>query len=255
MSTYKKFSYDLRLDGKVAVVTGGTSGIGLETAKMLAQKGAEVVILGRNERIDAIAAEIGHGTYGIRVDITDTAQVAEAIDRIVKLSGHIDILVNSAGIGSGKPAEDISEEEFSNVLNVNLKSAFMVAQCVGRTMIESGRGGRIINIASDAGVVALKDHIAYSASKAGLLSVTRTLALEWGKYGITCNAVSPCVVMTPMSKAYWVGERAEQHLAQIPVGRFLEMDEVAAAIAFLASDGAQMINGHNLVIDGGYTVI
>ena len=88
-------------------------------------------------------------------------------------------------------------------------------------MLESGRGGRIINIASDAGVVALKDHIAYSASKAGLISVTRTLALEWGPYGITTNAVSPCVVMTPMSKAYWVGEKAEKHLAQIPVGRFL----------------------------------
>ena len=146
-------------------------------------------------------------------------------------------------------------EEFMNVLNVNLKSAFMVAQCVGRTMLESGRGGRIINIASDAGVVALKDHIAYSASKAGLISVTRTLALEWGPYGITTNAVSPCVVMTPMSKAYWVGEKAEKHLAQIPVGRFLEMDEVAACIAFLASDGAQMINGQNIVIDGGYTAI
>ena len=255
MSTYKKFSYDLRLDGKVAVVTGGTSGIGLETAKMFAYKGATVVIFGRNKKIQEIAAQIGPTASGILVDITDTAQIASAVDQVIKLNGHIDILCNSAGIGSGKPAESISEEEFMNVLNVNLKSVFMVAQCVGRTMIESGHGGRIINIASDAGVVALKDHVAYSASKAGLISVTRTLALEWAKYGVTCNAVSPCVVMTPMSKAYWVGERAEKHLAQIPVGRFLEMDEVAAAIAFLASDGAQMINGQNLVIDGGYTAI
>ena len=255
MSAYKKFAYDLRLDGKVAVVTGGTSGIGQETARMLAWKGATVIIFGRNPKIHEIAAQLGPKVTGINVDITPTTQIAAAGDQVSKMNGAIDILVNSAGIGSGKPAEDISEEEFMNVLNVNLKSAFMVAQCVGRTMLESGRGGRIINIASDAGVVALKDHIAYSASKAGLISVTRTLALEWGPYGITTNAVSPCVVMTPMSKAYWVGEKAEKHLAQIPVGRFLEMDEVAACIAFLASDGAQMINGQNIVIDGGYTAI
>ena len=255
MSTYKPFSYDLSLEGKVAVVTGGTSGIGQETAKMLALKGATVVIFGRNKRLHEIAAEMEGNVYAIEVDITDTAQIDSAIAQILAKDGKIDILVNSAGIGSGKPAEDISEEEFMNVLDVNLKSAFMVAQRVGRTMIKAGNGGRIINIASDAGIVGLKDHVAYSASKAGLISVTRTLALEWGKYGITCNAVSPCVVMTPMSKAYWVGPRADEHLAQIPVGRFLEMDEVAAAIAFLASDGAQMINGHNLTIDGGFTVI
>ena len=163
MSAYKKFAYDLRLDGKVAVVTGGTSGIGQETARMLAWKGATVIIFGRNPKIHEIAAQLGPKVTGINVDITQTTQIAAAVDQVIKMNGAIDILVNSAGIGSGKPAEDISEEEFMNVLNVNLKSAFMVAQCVGRTMLESGRGGRIINIASDAGVVALKDHIAYSA--------------------------------------------------------------------------------------------
>ena len=96
--------------------------------------------------------------------------------------------------------------------------------------------------------------MAYSASKAGLLAVTRDLALEWGKYGITCNAVSPTVVLTPMARDYWVGERGAAHLAQIPTGRFAEMDEIAAAVAFLASDAAQMINGHNLVVDGGFTI-
>ncbi|MBS5433303.1 MAG: D-threitol dehydrogenase [Firmicutes bacterium] len=254
MSVYKEFSRDLSLSGKVAVVSGGTSGIGFATAKMLALKGAAVVIWGRNPNIRQMAREIGGDAYGVQVDITDTAQILSAVDDVIKMNGKIDILCNSAGIGSGKPAEDISEEEFMNVLNVNLKSAFMVAQSVGRTMIERGEGGRIINIASDAGIVAIKDHVAYSASKAGLLAVTRSLALEWGKYGITCNAISPCVVMTPMSRAYWVGERAERHLEQIPVGRFAEMDEIAAAVAFLASDGAQMINGHNLSIDGGFTI-
>ena len=104
------------------------------------------------------------------------------------------------------------------------------------------------------GIVAVRNHVAYSASKAGLLAVTRTLALEWGGYGITSNAISPTVVMTPMSREYWKGERAEKHIAEIPAGRFGEMDEIASAVAFLASDGAQMINGHNLVIDGGFTV-
>ena len=121
-------------------------------------------------------------------------------------------------------------------------------------MIRQGRGGRIINMSSQAGVVALYGHVAYSASKAGLMAVTRDLALEWGKYGITVNSVAPTVVMTPMAKDYWVGERAEAHLAQIPAGRFAEMDEVAMAFVYLASDAAAMINGSNLVIDGGFTI-
>ena len=121
-------------------------------------------------------------------------------------------------------------------------------------MIKAGRGGRIINMSSQAGVVALPGHIAYSASKGGLMAITRALALEWGKYGITVNSVAPTVVMTPMSRDYWVGERGAAHLAQIPAGRFAEMDEVAMVYVFLASDAAAMINGANIVIDGGFTI-
>ena len=121
-------------------------------------------------------------------------------------------------------------------------------------MIQQGRGGRIINMSSQAGIVALPGHIAYSASKAGVMAITRDLALEWGKYGITVNSVAPTVVMTPMSREYWSGERGASHLAQIPTGRFAEMDEVAMAYVYLASDAAAMINGANLVIDGGFTI-
>ena len=251
MSEYKKFSYDLLLTDKVAVVSGGTSGIGKSIAQVMAYRGAKDVILGR-KRVDETAKELG--VAGKVLELTDRSAMRQVVKEIAQEYGTIDILVNCAGIGSGVPAAEISEEEVRNVLNVNLESAFFLAQEAGKVMIASGNGGRIINIASDAGISAVENHLAYSASKAGLLSVTRTLALEWGKYGITANAISPTVVMTPMSRAYWVGERAEKRLAQMPVGRFGEMDEIAAAAAFLASDGAQMINGHNLVVDGGLSI-
>ncbi len=251
MSEYKKFSYDLLLTDKVAVISGGTSGIGKSVAQVMDYRGAKVVILGR-KRVEETAKELG--VAGKVLELTDRASMRRVVKEIAQEYGTIDILVNCAGIGSGVPAIEISEEEVRNVLNVNLESAFFLAQEAGKVMIASGNGGRIINIASDAGISAVENHLAYSASKAGLLSVTRTLALEWGKYGITTNAISPTVVMTPMSKAYWVGERAEKRLAQMPVGRFGEMDEIAAAAAFLASDGAQMINGHNLVVDGGLSI-
>ena len=251
MSEYKKFSYDLLLTGKVAVISGGTSGIGKSIAEVMAYRGAKVIILGRKQ-VEETAKELG--AAGKVLELRDRAAMKKVVEEIAKEYGTIDILVNSAGIGSGVPAAEISEEEVREVLNVNLESAFFLTQEVGKVMIASGRGGRIINIASDAGISAVENHLAYSASKAGLLSVTRTLALEWGKYGITANAISPTVVMTPMSRAYWVGERAEKRLAQMPVGRFGEMDEIAVAAAFLASDGAQMINGHNLVIDGGLSI-
>ena len=251
MSEYKKFSYDLLLTDKVAVISGGTSGIGKSIAQVMAYRGAKVIILGRKQ-VAETAKELG--VAGKVLELKDRAAMRKVVKEITEEYGTIDILVNSAGIGSGVPAAEISEEEVREVLNVNLESAFFLTQEVGRVMIASGNGGRIINIASDAGISAVENHLAYSASKAGLLSVTRTLALEWGKYGITANAISPTVVMTPMSRAYWVGERAEKRLAQMPVGRFGEMDEIAAAAAFLASDGAQMINGHNLVIDGGLSI-
>lgn len=254
MSKYKEFSREFSLENKSAIITGGTSGIGNAMAKMFAEKGANVIIIGRNSQTQQIAEQMGKNVVGKILDITDWKQTVQIVDEIEKQYGKIDILCNVAGVGSGVPAENISMEEFSKVLQVNLESAFFMMQTVGKKMIASGKGGRIINVASDAGIIAVRNHVAYSASKAGLLSVTKSLALEWGKYGITCNAISPTVVMTPMSREYWKGERAKQRLDRIPVGRFGEMDEIAAAAVFLASDGAQMINGHNLVIDGGLTI-
>lgn len=254
MNQYKGFDENLRLDGKVAVITGGASGIGNATAKMMSKKGAKIVVLDRNPSIKEKAMEISEEALGIAVDLTDYAQVEKVFQDILEKMGSVDIVCNIAGLGSGTPAEDISQEEYLSVINVNLNAVFYVSQIAGRIMIKAGKGGRIINMSSQAGVVALHGHIAYSASKAGLMAITRDLALEWGKYGITVNSVAPTVVMTPMAKDYWVGERAEKHLAQIPVGRFAEMDEIAMAFVYLASDAAAMVNGTNLVVDGGFTI-
>lgn len=253
MNVYGGFDKELRLDGKTAIVTGGASGIGNSTAKLLAEKGASVFLLDRDETVKEKAKEI-NGAHGITLDITKTEEVKEAVSYVIKESDRIDILCNIAGVGSGTMAEEISEEEYLNVINVNLNGSFFMAQAAGKEMIRAGNGGRIINMASQAGVVALPGHVAYSTSKAGVLAVTRSLAQEWGKYGITCNAISPTVVLTPMSRDYWSGERGAAHLAQIPTGRFAEMDEVAMAFVYLASDAAAMINGANLVIDGGFTI-
>lgn len=253
MNSYKEFDINLSLAGKTALITGGASGIGNAIAKMMTKKGAKTILFDINPTVKQAAEEIP-GAVGICVDISNYALAESAVDATIAEVGPIDILCNIAGLGSGTAATEISKEEFDKVLQVNLNAAFYMAQIVGRRMIAAGRGGRIINMASQAGIVALFGHVAYSASKAGLLAVTRDLALEWGQYGITTNAISPTVVMTPMARDYWVGERGAAHLAQIPVGRFAEMDEVAMAACYLASDAATMINGANLVLDGGFTI-
>ncbi|MCI9067680.1 MAG: D-threitol dehydrogenase [Lachnospiraceae bacterium] len=254
MNQYQGFDENLSLEGKTAVITGGASGIGRATAGMMVRKGARVVILDRDPRVGEAAEEIGNGTLGLTADLTDYDQVEASFQEVLRTAGGIDIVCNIAGLGSGTPAEKITKEEFLRVINVNLNAVFFVSQVAGRIMLRQGRGGRIINMSSQAGVVALHGHVAYSASKAGLMAVTRDLALEWGKYGITVNSVAPTVVMTPMAKDYWVGERGAAHLAQIPAGRFAEMDEIAMAFVYLASDAAAMINGANLVVDGGFTI-
>ncbi len=253
MNTYKGFSLDLSLEDKIAVVTGAASGIGNAIAQMMSAKGAKVVMLDLNAAVMEAAVKVDNAV-GFQLDICDYIKTQATVKKIVGEVGPIDILCNIAGLGSGVNAESVTKEEFDRVLMVNLNAAFYMAQLVGREMIAANRGGRIINMASQAGIVALHGHVAYSASKAGLLAVTRDLALEWGKYGITTNAISPTVVMTPMAKEYWSGKRGADHIAQIPAGRFAEMDEIAIAACYLASDAAAMVNGANLVIDGGFTI-
>lgn len=242
------------LTGKVAIVTGAASGIGAAIAEAFAARGARVALLDMNLEAASERARDLPGAIALACNVTDSASVAAAVAAAGKALGPIDILVNSAGIVDLAPAEDLSAGAWDRTIAVNLTGSFLMAQDVGRSMIAAGRGGRIINLASQAGSVAIDGHVAYCASKFGVIGVTKTLALEWGRHGITVNSISPTVVLTDLGRKAWDGPKGEAMKALIPTGRFAEPQEIAAAAVFLASDEAAMINGADLLVDGGYTV-
>ena len=246
---------DFGLQGKTAVITGGTSGIGNASAEYFLAQGANVVMSGRNPKVTEMAKEMGGDrAVGVRGDICDAEHRADLIQAGVDHFGQIDILVNCAGITLLGNAEELSEDDWNNVINVNLTANFLMAQAAGKYMIDHEVKGCIVNVASQGGIIALKRHAAYCASKGGLIALTKVLALEWGEYGIRVNAVSPTVVMTAMGHKAWDGPAGDALKKEMPSGRFAEPEEVALAIAYLCSSGAAMITGHNLVIDGGYTI-
>ncbi len=242
-----------RLDGKVALVTGAAAGIGLAIAKLFASHGARLALLDRDEAVVGVAGALGEDHLGLVCDVGDLAQVRNAATEVGSKLGRIDVLVNNAGIVRLDDAERISESDWDATMAINLKAPFFLAQAVLPWMERQG-GGRIINLASQAAVVALPRHVAYCASKAAVVSLTQVLAIEWAGKGITVNAISPTVVETELGKKAWAGEVGEAMKRRIPVGRFAEPVEIAGAALYLASGLAGMINGANLVIDGGYTV-
>ncbi|SDS77349.1 GolD/DthD family dehydrogenase [Microlunatus soli] len=247
-------SVAVRLDGKVAVITGGGSGIGSAIADFYAASGATVGVLDRDlGAARAVADRLGGTAFAVEVDVADQQSVGQAVDAVLDTAGRIDVLVNSAGVARLAPADSIDPEQWHSTLDVNLTGSFLMAQRVGRTMLEQ-RSGRIISLASQAATVALPEHVAYCASKAGLLGMTRVLALEWGPYGVTANTISPTVVLTPLGIDAWDNEKGRAHQAEVPVGRFAMPNEIAAAAGYLASDAAAMINGADLAIDGGFTI-
>jgi NAD(P)-dependent dehydrogenase (short-subunit alcohol dehydrogenase family) len=248
-----KLNFDFPIAGKTAVVTGGASGIGAAIVAAFAAKGARVAVLDLNAGAAADAARRHPGAMSAACNVADPASVETAVAAVERDFGRIDILVNSAGIVDLAPAEAISLTAWQRTLDINLTGSFLVAQAVGRRMIASG-GGAIINLASQAGSVAIDGHVAYCASKFGVIGLTKTLALEWGRHGITVNSISPTVVLTELGKKAWEGPKGDAMKAQIPMGRFAEPEEIAAAAVFLASPGARMINGADLVVDGGFTV-
>ncbi|MEX2978381.1 SDR family oxidoreductase [Serratia fonticola] len=242
------------LQGKVALITGGAAGIGLAIAKCYLQNGAQVVLLDRAAQVVQIAHQLDpQQALGIVMDVTDKASVEQAVAQANAHFGRLDVLVNSAGIVALYPAEELSEDAWDSTMAVNLKGVFLTSQAVGNYFIRQGSGS-IINLASQAGVVALPNHLAYCASKAGVIGLTQVLALEWGPHNVRVNAISPTVVLTELGRKAWSGEVAEQMKQKIPLRRFAEPEDIAASALFLASDAASMITGSNLVVDGGYTI-
>jgi len=249
-------SFDFSLNGRVALVTGAAQGIGKAIALLFAEKGADLALLDLKEEVEQVVREVknfGRRALPIVADLTDFRCLPQAVSKAFEFFGSIDILVNNAGISFLDDAENLPEEHWDKTLAVNLKAPFLLSQLVGREMIKR-RSGKIINIASQAGIVALDKHVAYCVSKAGLISMTKVLALEWGEFNITVNAIAPTVVLTEMAEKAWAGEIGEAMKEKIPLHRFALPQEVAAAALFLASDAANMITGETLVIDGGYTI-
>lgn len=251
----KPYSTDFRLDGKVAVITGAASGIGLETAKLFAEKGAKVCLVDLNtEKLESLIREIPD-SRAFRIDVADVDSVRQGVSQIESAMSGIDILVNSAGVGDIEWAEKMEPDIWKKVIAVNLTGTFLMSQRVGQSMIRAGKGGKIISLASQAGIVAIDKHVAYSASKAGIISMTKSLGYEWGKYGIQVNAISPTATETPLIVGYWdVGEVNRKAIENTPAGRFCKPQEIACAALFLASGASNMITGENIVVDGGYTI-
>jgi D-threitol dehydrogenase (NAD+) len=246
--------FDFRLDGKTALVTGGAAGIGAAIAAAYAAKGARIAVVDLNETAAAeTAAGFPTESRGFHCDVADPDSVRLTVDAVLDIFGRIDILVNSAGVVHLAPAEALSLKAWDATMDVNLKGTFLMCQAVGTAMLQAG-GGVIVNMASQAATVALDQHVAYCASKFGVLGVSKVLAAEWGPRGVRVNTISPTVVLTELGRKAWEGPHGDALKKLIPVGRFAYPDEIAAAAIYLAADASAMVNGADLVIDGGYTI-
>jgi meso-butanediol dehydrogenase/(S,S)-butanediol dehydrogenase/diacetyl reductase len=244
---------ELRLAGKVAIVTGGAQGIGEATVRRLTAEGARVTCLDLNENVQAVAGSIGEAAYPIVADVADVTAVAAAVDDTMRRWGRIDILVNNAGIdGVPAPLAEGEEADFDRVMDVNLRAAWASMKYVLPHMVTSG-GGSIVNVASVAALIGFETLSIYSASKAAIVGMTRTAALEYGRHNIRVNALCPGGVLTPLATSFMdegaYASWADKHALK----RFAEPPEIAAVVAFLASDDASFITGAAIPVDGGMT--
>lgn len=246
----------LELSGKSALVIGGTSGIGLEIAKGLALAGADVVATGRRaDLVKAAAKEIralGRRSLETPCDVTDESTIKQLLDAACKEFGSVEILVNCAGRTKRTPTIDVPDAEWNAIFETNVTGTLRACRVIGRHMIERGYG-RIINIASLSSFVALFEVAAYSASKAAVASLTKSLAIEWAGKGVCVNAIAPGVFRTELNAALLDGtDRGKEFLTRTPMGRFGKLNELVGAAVFLASDAASFVTGHVLAVDGGF---
>ena len=267
IKAFKKLKEDLvmknyfDLSGQVAVVTGCSTGLGVQMAKALANQGANIVALARRQNlIDEVAADI-EKTYGVKAigvacDITDTDQVDKAIDTIMEKFGRIDILINNAGTGGVTPAEDVPDEMFANEMNIDLFGTFKVARAAAKKAMIPAGYGRIINIASMYGMVGNKiaGSAPYHAAKGGVVNLTRALAAEWGSKGITVNSICPGYFYTPLTQETLDSDFFQQNAkTMIPLERYGNEGELDTAALFLASPASSYVTGAIVPVDGGYT--
>jgi len=244
--------------GKVAVVTGASQGLGSGMAALLAQAGAKVVLAARNEdNLKALSEELtsqGLEAHPFACDVTKLGDIRALMDEAVRRYGQIDILVNNAGTNIPKPAEEVTEEDWDRVLDLNLKSAFFCCQAAGRYMRERGQG-KIVNMSSQMGFVGYYNRSAYCASKGGLTQMTRALAIEWAPHRINVNAIGPTFIETPLTETMFDDPEFKRDvLGRIPLGRLATTEDLYGALLFLCSRASDMVTGQTILVDGGWTV-
>jgi NAD(P)-dependent dehydrogenase (short-subunit alcohol dehydrogenase family) len=250
-------SPSFRLDGQVALVSGASRGIGHDLVLALAAAGATVAAGARSiadvEEVVSAVDQTGGRAIGVELDVTDLASISRTVERLLAKEERIDVLVNNAGVGANHDAGEITEADWDDMMNVNLKGLFFLTQAVGRSMVARGYG-RIVSMSSQAGLVGIRRHAVYSASKGGVNMLTKVLALEWAPHGVTVNAVAPTFIRTPgTAERLDQPEFAADVLSRIPVGRFGTTTDVAAAVLYFASPAAGLVTGAVLPVDGGWT--
>jgi NAD(P)-dependent dehydrogenase (short-subunit alcohol dehydrogenase family) len=245
------------LEGRVALVTGGRQGIGEALSIGLAQAGAAVAVTSRD--VSALGPlveklrQFGVEALALELDVTDPLAVEACVDATLASLGRLDIAVNNAAVTGRRPALEVDAAEWDRIFETNARGAFLVARAAGRAM--RATGGRIVNLSSPFARVGVAERIAYSASKAALEQLTRSLAVEWAPYGITVNAVAPTTVLTETRRVHFDSEQAIAYrVGQIPLGRLGEPDDVVGAVLFLCGDAGSFVTGQTLLVDGGYTI-
>lgn len=245
------------LKDKVVIVTGASKGIGKELAIALAKAGANVALIARNEEdLNALTKElkkIGSDAYAVSMDLTKVEGIPSGIKKIHDYYGKIDILVNNAGTNIAVPAIEVSESDWDRVLDINLKSAFFISKSVAEYMIPRNKG-KIINMSSQMALVGYYKRAAYSSSKGGLMQMTKALAIEWASHNINVNSVAPTFIETPMTKPMFEQEDfLEEVLSRIPMKRLGKAEDLFGAVIYLSSEASNLVTGHTLVVDGGWT--